>query len=640
MGHHALLRRVLSVPALFAIVFLCGVPSAGASVPPRWVGTDTPPPGCSNPTLPGCLCPEPVTQPWNWSTRRLFSTALNPAPLLPAALMRYCVYDWLGGGLPAAGPDPAGVGQLVAETPVVVPQGCPSGAAGPDLREALHDRFLVAARGANFVPGNLQAKPLVQMALLDTAPSGDIHVPPELAGNSNTHHGLQMGWLFHDLTCANGKCLAAITSWLSLAFLNDVAADYNQGGLVGLRSDLATQLHAATWSWLDALAGEDAPKRLVIPLAVGWAEPVPKPGGATPSAAVKDAIQYAACHGAIVLASAGNDTSIGAGTLFPAAWESESLPVHADCSDHFDPLPLPGGYLHSHAVFAAQASGPLVISVGGLDDSNRPITRTRPNSLKRFAALGAFGTTAANGPQPSGFYPALTGTSLSVMVAGATIAAAWSAVPTVAAADLEQLLYPSASVNPVPANLFDPQVCVNNCQVLGLTMCPAVRHACMGGACLIVPPNCPQVSLPPTTCAKNQLTLGGINPVVSWPSGGVTPWGILGSGAIPPFIHPQPGDPHCDTCGFLPNVNHGDLFVKVVMSQTTQVMAMDLVLRDAAYTQQAFISIPFNQNALMAGAWFNLTPMAIQPVSATIIWTVLNPGGANIVEEEQIPILN
>ncbi len=95
------------------------------------------------------------------------------------------------------------------------------------------------------------------------------------------------------------------------------------GGLFGTRSELARAILRAVDDWKgDVLSGNGAEPRLVINLSLGWEDHsadvkstsnkncnITRSGDLdSPSQAVYDAVVYARCHGALVLAASGNDT--------------------------------------------------------------------------------------------------------------------------------------------------------------------------------------------------------------------------------------------------------------------------------------------------------------------------------------------
>ncbi|MEZ4435101.1 MAG: S8/S53 family peptidase [bacterium] len=206
-------------------------------------------------------------------------------------------------------------------------------------------------------------------------------------------------------------------------------------GHYGRLGQLAVALYHAT----TVGAGE----RLVINLSLGW-DPANRPprmnpasDAALPSAlrhlagrnlgvselAVYAAVSHAACTGALVVASAGNDPlGLGeTGSLLPAAWAQDVLP--ARLCDGFARAPL--------------GNRPLLLAVGGVDLRDRRLSNARNVSTPRLVAPAEQAAVRL----PVGDWVVLTGTSVAAAVASGAAAAVWQQRPGATAADVAAALY-------------------------------------------------------------------------------------------------------------------------------------------------------------------------------------------------------
>jgi hypothetical protein len=120
-------------------------------------------------------------------------------------------------------------------------------------------------------------------------------------------------------TAPGVNCVGFVSHNLALPMVTPTIATPALGGFFGYQSQLAASLQAAVSDWkahnAGAAAADETPhERLVINVSLGWepiyggAVPAAGPAGlAPPVRAVYDALQHAACNGALVFAAAGND---------------------------------------------------------------------------------------------------------------------------------------------------------------------------------------------------------------------------------------------------------------------------------------------------------------------------------------------
>jgi hypothetical protein len=257
---------------------------------------------------------------------------------------------------------------------------------------------------------------------------------------TNEHHGSLMAFLANDVPCpesdansTTGECGVRTHTVLALPLRTPDTEDHVNGGHFGRRSDLARALYQTVVTYRDrftAMSGEDA--RLVISLSLAW-EPNPslsdvcavnpEAGGEdTASLAVRSALEFAACHGATVIAAAGNYAGDSDGRMCPADFERVELPIVETCHALTDYDKTVKGVTTTvnfledfHAVFPGKPLDrptekqqapfqPIVYAAGGVvpsDDDNdlsdKPLAPARPKSRPRFLAM-AEGGTSTMGP--------------------------------------------------------------------------------------------------------------------------------------------------------------------------------------------------------------------------------------------------
>ncbi|TKD05047.1 hypothetical protein [Polyangium fumosum] len=526
-------------------------------------GTSTPTAGCAGLRWVGLsttgACPMP---PPGWVGGPAFGVPAGSPPL-PPYLADYCLYSWTAPGLPAAadvnnlGVQLAGAGVLgLAEDCVVV--GPLADGFSDASREWLHAEYM--SRMGSFGPLTFGSKrpAEVRIALADSSPDDTAGTLPL----GTLDHGYLLGWLAKDLACpAGGPCAARVTTELALPRIDAEKADFTKGGLVGTRLDLARAIVMAVERWkkdrADHLllgAGVDHP-RLVVNLSVGW-EPAlgcdSNPASNAVSASVYDALVHAHCHGAAVIAAAGNDRggpSPPHGLVCPAAWTVDAGPTSGTCTS------LEGtGYTNAFAgglpLFPPGREPPLVHAVGGLEYADRPIARTRPEGMPPLAALALQGVAAG----PSRPFPApRTGTSLGAAAVSAIAAAAWAYRPSLSAGELLELVYASGERTNLVADVPSPA------EVKRPSLCAAIAAVCSLGNNAACPPGLACAPIPPRFDQNPPLFPGGLALldaafedapafVAPPPSDDPAPSEQVPSLAIPPWVRPQPDSPPCGSC--------------------------------------------------------------------------------------------
>lgn len=248
---------------------------------------------------------------------------------------------------------------------------------------------------------------------------------------STATHGRMMTSLVRDV--ANGcfakqGCEREVHSYVGLPRrLDDMTQqDTVCGGEVGYASDVAVAIQRALDDWRHSGKRE----KLIINLSVAWSS---EPGPLT-SQPVYEMLRRASCHGALIIAAAGNRSpySCTDSTFAPAQWEALRRPSKKECMalgiDAPD-LP-PNGYT------------PLVHSVTPISHSQQDLLSNSPAAASRIAALGFQATSVDHSGVPIG---PMSGSSVSAAVVSGVAALVWSANSTLTADGVMQRLWDSGT---------------------------------------------------------------------------------------------------------------------------------------------------------------------------------------------------
>jgi hypothetical protein len=500
----------------------------------------------------------------------------------PPGLAPYCLYTW-GGGTPLPGladvtalqASLSGVPGLAFEEDCVV-VGPQSGSLAAEARLWVRRTFHDQAGGMPALPVGNPAS--IHVAVPDSSPAsvGSAAIP-----KGRLEHGYTMAWLIRDLTCsAPGSCVSTISTQLALPRVTNNSVDLLEGGYFGTRVELAQAIFDAVEGWKSAFPAQP---RLVINLSVGWdfdsscGSPSAPGSMMISEGAVFAALTHASCHGALVVAAAGNDPG-GAlphypagwpaapmGPICPAAWSTEPAPTSAQCSafEH----PKYADDISGYPLLYTPPSPPppelvddaLLFAVGGVDYDNKRITRTRTGGLPRVVALGLQGVAGEPNvplPQP------LTGTSVASAAVSGVAAAVWAYRPELTATEVMDIVYRSGVILPYSADFKTGGV---NGMVRRASLCAALKEACPAGN---THPRCPTQAItcapdstgsqnPPLTPTLRDLLEVEWNGAPSYAPSPYAPWmpapeAEWRSFAAAPWIHPQPDRPPCGACVFAP----------------------------------------------------------------------------------------
>lgn len=334
----------------------------------------------------------------------------------------------------------------------------------------------------------------IRIAVTDTSPYSDDGSPND--GNSN--HGLAMGRLAQVFSCpAGAQCPGFITHHLALPRQGAMDRPEN-GGFYGYQGEVARAIAEAVFLWEttdDDANGLPDERHLIINLSLGWEERTDELLTETPATfsmpnrAIYDALNYAACRGALIIAAAGNRTGgpdERKGPLFPAGYEARPAPSNATCQARF-------GVPATEAGLGATYR-PLLYAVGGVRYDDRDLASRRENGRPRLVAGGfqvnvGIGETGLN--SSTGVF---TGSSSAAAAVSGMAAGLWAYRPTVDRHTLMQGIY-DTGINLDPAPNGTPvraEVCLGaNCgsrSVRRVNMCNAWHTMCANGQGACPPP--------------------------------------------------------------------------------------------------------------------------------------------------------
>ncbi|HKO46372.1 MAG TPA: S8/S53 family peptidase [Polyangiaceae bacterium] len=398
-----------------------------------------------------------------------------------------------------------------------------------DMNEALANHGRAALGTIQWKPSPAGEVP-VRIAVVDTA--AHLWSDPD-----NNPHGKAVGALALDTACEGvTNCNVQAENFLGLAVYREarpgggsiVRRDRQHGGWFGGHGDLARAIRAAVDAAPDA--------RTVLNLSIAYEAPE-LASTLQPAATdfsnriVLAALHYARCHGALILAAAGNgpvpaDPEQTAG--FPARWTSLPALSKAECAHRFG------------VARVGDSPRPLLYAVSGLDFAAQSLLTTRGRGQSAIAALGF----AAVRPLPNGSYTRrLTGTSMATATVSGIAASLWSHNGSLSADALVSALYnasPTTAISPdielSPAGSGDSPFNT----VRRITRCSIATAFPALADCVALPT--PQAAVPAGTLPT--LPAGSAEQTATKPEE-LRPV----RRHAPPWLFPQPpGDPSCGRC--------------------------------------------------------------------------------------------
>jgi hypothetical protein len=384
----------------------------------------------------------------------------------------------------------------------------------------------------------------VRVAVIDTA-AGSWSDP------DNNPHGKAVGTLIRDTACLNPtSCPVDVVNYLGLPLLRApsppgqvaIRRDDTRGGAFGAHGDLARAIVQAV--------DENAGTRTVINLSVAYdsvellASGAPDPADFENSV-VFDALQYARCNGALILAAAGNGRVPAIGgqkAALPARWTERRAFSASTCNARYG--------VANHVT-----SGPLLYGVSAVDFGTKPLLTTRGEGQSVLAALGF----AVVRDDPNGGYTRiLSGTSMATATVSAIAAALWARTPAISPDRIIRELY---AVSPSISETADFHPAQPQTSPLYFTDAHLITRCSIAdssfGVATCEPPS-EVVSTVPDSVVPDlpQSALQG-KPLLEYdPEPGIYPLDY-------PWIRPQPeSQPGCTSCSVKLKSNKIDLVLR------------------------------------------------------------------------------
>lgn len=430
----------------------------------EWVGEST-----------SGACPKPPSLPASFKGEWRVSPLFEGEDKVPG-LAGYCSYQWVSWG--GVGPrDPAGPKGETAEgylpwdanrspqdwlspdCQVVAPLGESFPDLPDDVSREMSDRFVISMK-AHQPPDELPPQEQVRVVLLDSSPT----TPYGLLSQENLGHGLALGKLIERVACPSGYsagafsgCAAQVRSELAMPMVSPGQQDPLRGGYFGTQTQLAKAIARAVRGHAEEVQNTKTPLHLILNLSLGWeprgTEDRPHDTMPGPVRAVHSALRHAVCHGALVIAAAGNrsDRTTGvAGPMYPAAWERDAGLTIQDCDTFEGEIGYRTGVWLN---LGTPESSSLVYAASALDAGDLPIASARPGGRSRLSALGERlvmqvepGTTLQVDGEPKLVTKRertdiLTGSSVSAAAISSLAARTWAKQPWLAAGGVIQRLH-------------------------------------------------------------------------------------------------------------------------------------------------------------------------------------------------------
>lgn len=499
----------------------------------------------------------------SWAWHRMFQDSTPElavwTELPPGELLRFCSYEYVGAedepndddyqllfgaitaypwmSLDSVGPDcraQVGMGTGLDDPAVIAP-----------LAAAFEDAIQwVSATDLGLSSSN---RSFAMTAVIDSL-SQLAHDDPTI--DPVSEHGGLMGTIIEKIACPRHEtaCLKEVRYHVALPREEHLAGNWINGGDIGTRGDAAAAVVAAVGQFrMHQLAFPTASTRLVINASVGLIPDAP--GGELargPASAYEQALYFAACNGALVVAAAGNIwdplcTDVETGPLSPAAFEDVLAPTQAECDGlGYAPLGDPT------TVFGG--ARPLVQAMGGVDGHDQPIINSRLEGMPQIAAYAASVSVQTGSNDLS---TAVTGTSVAAAVGTGLASLIWSYAPALTPTEVMQIIYDSGFDTGLQA---DFGVLGASEPVHRVSVCAALELACS---------TLPAGHCPALDCGDGQAPADGhlsgfavavadaiadpSNTVEVFPAGsGVAP--MCTPSAWDEKLNPQPDHPLCPHC--------------------------------------------------------------------------------------------
>ncbi len=468
------------------------------------------------------------TAPTGWTAERLLPG--NPPPTLGDL----CLYTWnqMGQGIAPRSEDISALftvsqaQNLTEDVPVLFPSAFPS-AAETAFLTGLRTAVRAQVGDVSLLP-RLPPIPAVRVVIIDSAPDATSgHIQP-----GASRHGDTLAHLIEDIVCRSGACAAEVTTVLALPWLERGKPGPN-GGYLGTLADLTRAIVRAVSIWQSdrTKAPSTTPARLLLNLSLGWED---TPGIAdcstasfqqtrSPAAVVRQALQYAASQGAVIIAAAGNDS----GGPEPRKG-----------------LVCPG--LYQAVPRDSNSSQSLVVAVSGVDYQDHPLETVRPGGITGIAGLGLGGVAwASSDPVP----PPLTGSSVATAVVSAVSALVWAQQPNWTPGQVTTAAY-AGGIDVGAADACP--LSISPCRSHRVSVCGALQKAGVSSSC--TPPTPKAWSSPnlSSEAAAVDATYALFPTVDSTPlvplSPDMIPRYLATTVGVDPYAFPTPISATCRTC--------------------------------------------------------------------------------------------
>lgn len=380
--------------------------------------------------------------------------------------------------------------------------------------------------------------------------------------DANSMHGVHMARIIDDIACPDSDSCNVITeSYLGLP-RTPTGIDTVKGGFGGTHGDFAAAIVEAVDNWknnhggLDDVSGPNDladRKPLILNLSAGWeTDLVGLSGGNEPGRvlAVRSALEYASCHGALILAAVGNDAGhCTDGPLAPALWEENTAPSQARCIE-----------LGLDTNVGGLPDRPLVYGVTGLGAVNELMPGTRPLSNARIAAPASYVVALSD----VDYTVPLTGTSVAAAAASGVASLVWSFAPSLTPGEVMGLLYNSGEPLTLDADTHHHPTTAP--KVHRINACDAVQLACDESPTCAFNLGCTPGDGAPGLAAAFDLATNAVPdtpstvatlppfehcPQVCGAYDATSPGDACADTASDPlaaYVFPQPPDPPCPVC--------------------------------------------------------------------------------------------